>query len=66
MSIPELSVKDRIQVFMYLEGVRKEVHRNYVRKMFKEIPMLSYFAEHIIATDFFKIFFSKFSSSELA
>jgi radical SAM superfamily enzyme YgiQ (UPF0313 family) len=58
---PDLSVEDRIQVFKYLEGVRKEIHRNYARKIFKNIPVLKYFAEYIITTDLFlKYFFQSF------
>lgn len=59
---PELSRDDRIKVFKYLEGVRKQIHKNAVRRVVKNIPLLSYFAEHIISTDIFlKLFFQSFS-----
>lgn len=59
---PELSREDRLQVFKYLEGVRKQVHKNAVRRIVKNIPLLGYFAEHIISTDIFlKLFFQSFS-----
>lgn len=60
---PDLSAEERIQVFKYLEGVRRKVHRNAVRRMpiFKKIPLLGYFAERIIATDFFlRLFYQSF------
>ena len=48
--------------FKYLEGVRKQIHKNAVRRVVKNIPLLSYFAEHIISTDIFlKLFFQSFS-----
>jgi radical SAM superfamily enzyme YgiQ (UPF0313 family) len=59
---PELSAKDRIQLFKYLEGVRKQVHKKYASRVFKKIPVLKYFAKYIIATDLFlKLFFKSFA-----
>lgn len=58
---PELSAEDRIQLFKYLEGVRKQVHKNAVRRVLKKIPLLGLFAQHIVATDLFlKLFFKSF------
>lgn len=59
---PELSVEKRIELFKYLEGVRKQVHKNAVRRALKKAPVLSFFAEHIVATDLFLgLFFKSFA-----
>lgn len=56
---PELSAEDRVQLFKYLEGVRKQVHKNAVRRVLKKTPLLGHFAQHIVATDLFLKFFFK-------
>ena len=56
---PELPVEDRIPLFEYLEGVRKQVHKNVARRALNNIPLIGYFAEHIIASDLFLKFFFK-------
>lgn len=56
---PELSAEDRVQLFKYLEGVRKQVHKNAVRRVLKKTPLFGYFAQHIVATDLFLKFFFK-------
>jgi radical SAM superfamily enzyme YgiQ (UPF0313 family) len=59
---PDLSAEDRIEIFKYLEGVRKQVHKRYARRIFNKIPVIKYFAEYIIATDLFlKYFFKSFA-----
>lgn len=58
----ELSAEDRVQLFKYLEGVRKQVHKKAVRRVLKKIPLLGHFAQHIVATDLFlKFFFKSFA-----
>ena len=58
----ELSAEDRVQLFKYLEGVRKQVHKNAVRRVLKKTPLLGHFAQHIVATDLFlKFFFKSFA-----
>jgi len=59
---PELPVEERIKVFKYLEGVRKQIHKNAVRRVLKNIPLFGFFAEKIVATDLFlKLFFQSFA-----
>lgn len=59
---PELSADDRIALFKYLAGVRKQVHKNAVQRMFKRIPLIGYFAKYIVSTDLFlKLFYQSFS-----
>jgi radical SAM superfamily enzyme YgiQ (UPF0313 family) len=58
---PELSAEDRIQLFKYLEGIRKQVHKNAARRVLRHIPLLNYFAEKLITTDLFlQLFFKSF------
>ena len=58
---PELSAEERIELFKYLEQVRKQVHKNAVRRKLKNVPFLRHFAEHIVTTDLFlKLFFGSF------
>lgn len=59
---PELSAEDRIKLFKYLEGVRKQVHRNAVKRMLKRIPLIGYVAKYIVSTDLFlKLFYQSFA-----
>lgn len=58
---PDLSAKDRIELFKYLEGVRKQVHKNTARRKLKNVPLLGHFAAQIVSTDLFlKLFFRSF------
>ncbi len=58
---PELSAKDRVEVFKYLEGVRKQVHKNSVRRRLKKYPLLGRLGGQIVATDLFlELFFKSF------
>lgn len=59
---PELSAEDRIKLFKYLKGVRKQVHRNAVQRMLKRIPLIGYVAKYIVSTDLFlKLFYQSFA-----
>lgn len=59
---PELPAKERIEVFKYLERVRRQIHKKAARRVLKNIPLLSFFAEKIISTDLFlKLFFQSFA-----
>ncbi len=59
---PELSAEDRIKLFKYLEGVRKQVHKNAVQRMLKRIPLIGYVAKYIVSTDLFlKLFYQSFA-----
>ena len=59
---PELSAEERIKLFKYLEGVRKQVHKNAVKRMLKGIPLIGYVARYIISTDLFlKLFYQSFA-----
>ena len=59
---PELPVEDRIALFKYLEGVRKQVHKKAVQRMFKKVPLLGYVAKYIVSRDLFlKLFYQSFS-----
>ncbi len=65
---PELSVEDMIKVFKYLESVRKQVHKNAVRRLsiFKRFPLMGFLAEQIVTTDIFlKLFYDNFSVRKL-
>ena len=59
---PELSREERLKLFKYLEGVRKEVHRNAVQRIFKNKPLVGHFAKLIVSTDLFlKLFYQSFA-----
>ena len=59
---PELPAEERVKLFKYLEQVRKTVHKNAARRALKNVPLLRFFAEHIIVTDLFlKLFFQSFA-----
>jgi anaerobic magnesium-protoporphyrin IX monomethyl ester cyclase len=59
---PELSKEDRLRLFKYLEGVRKEVHRRAVQRMFKNVPLVGKLAKGIVSTDLFlKLFYQSFA-----
>jgi len=58
---PELSAGERVKVFKYLGGIRKQVHRNAARRALKNIPFFGFFAERIASTDLFlRLFFRSF------
>ena len=58
---PELPAADRMKLFKYLEGVRKQVHKNAVMRALKNRPVLGYFAKNIVSTDLFlKLWFQNF------
>lgn len=50
---PELSKDNRVKLFKYLERVRKQVHKNAVQRMFKNIPLIGSAARYIVSTDLF-------------
>jgi len=50
---PELSKDDRLRLFKYLEGVRKQVHKKAVQRIFKDKPLLGSIAKYIVSTDLF-------------
>lgn len=57
---PELPEKKRVELFKYLEKVRKEVHKNAARRALKGLPpFVGFVAEKIVATDTFLILFFK-------
>ena len=59
---PELTAEDRIKLFKYLEGVRKQVHKKAVQRMFERIPLIGYIATYIVSRDLFlKLFYQSFS-----
>ncbi len=59
---PELSKEDRLKLFKYLEGVRKEVHRKAVQRMFKNFPLIGKLAKVVVSTDLFlKLFYQSFA-----
>lgn len=59
---PELSKDDRLRLFKYLEGVRKEVHRRAVQRMFKNAPLIGKVAKLIVSSDLFlKLFYQSFA-----
>ena len=58
---PELSAEERIQLFKYLEGVRKEVHKKAVYRMFGKLPLIGHIAKYLISKDIFlKLFYQSF------
>lgn len=58
---PELSKDERIRLFKYLEDIRKQVHKNAVQRMFKNMPLVGKVAKHIVSTDLFlKLFYQSF------
>ena len=58
---PELPAEERIELFKYLERVRKQVHKNTARRKLKNVPLLRHFAAQIVSTDLFlKLFFGSF------
>ena len=55
---PELSREDRLRLFKYLEGVRKQVHKKAVQRMFKNVPLFGSLAKTIVSMDLFlKLFY---------
>lgn len=58
---PELSADDRIKLFKYLAGVRKQVHQQAAKRLFKKAPLLGFIAKYIASTDIFlKLFYQSF------
>lgn len=56
---PELSKEDRIELFRYLEGVRKQVHREAVQRIFKKNKIIGIPASYLLVNDFLeKLFYS--------
>ena len=59
---PELPYEERLRLFKYLEGVRKQVHRKAVQRMFKNVPLIGSLAQRIVSTDLFlKLFYQSFA-----
>lgn len=59
---PELPYEERLKLFKYLEGVRKQVHKKAVQRMFKNIPLVGSLAKTIVSTDLFlKLFYQSFA-----
>ncbi len=54
---PELPRDKRIELFHYLEKVRKQVHKDLVRRMYSNIPVFGSLAQFIVTTDVFLKFF---------
>lgn len=60
---PELSEEVRIRLFKYLEGVRREVHKQAVRRMLKNVPLIGRAAQTIVSTDLFlKLFYQSIAA----
>ena len=58
---PELAARDRIELFKYLQRVRKQVHKNAARRKLKNFPLLRSFGGQVATTDLFlKLFFGSF------
>ncbi|MFX0201200.1 MAG: B12-binding domain-containing radical SAM protein, partial [Candidatus Hodarchaeota archaeon] len=48
---PELSGKERVRLYKYLQKVRREIHRKAFRRMFKRFGIFSHVFSYILASD---------------
>lgn len=59
---PELPVEERKKIYKYLQKVRRDIHRNAFRRMYKRFGLLSYLSSYIFASDFvMKMFYQNFT-----
>ncbi|MFX0199154.1 MAG: B12-binding domain-containing radical SAM protein, partial [Candidatus Hodarchaeota archaeon] len=48
---PELTAKERVKLYKYLQKVRRDIHRKAFRRIFKRFGILSHVLSYILASD---------------